>query len=130
MIGKFWDELFRYADKLKKRKEYDKLDAVHHVEDLLQKAYDNGMSDSREVMGYVGKTDLEKLILLIPDIKVYIDPWDDNIWYELGFEYNGGYDKRRFDTPEEVVKHLIRYREKQIQIKARSYGYEHKRNGL
>lgn len=112
MIGKFWDELFRYADKAKADKDEQRYEIVHEIEDILQNAYDLGISSSRVVVGYEGKNEMERLILSIPDIEVFHDDSDGTVWYELTFEYDDRTDaaRRRFDTPQEIIKYLIQYR--------------------
>lgn len=114
MIGKFFDALFDYADELKAQGKMVEYRTVHAVEDILQKAYDDGVSASSVINGYKGKSEMERLILSIPDITVYKDKNDGMVWYELDLEYDTHGAKRRFDTPQEVVKHLISYRTKKV----------------
>ena len=113
MIGKFWDELFDYADKLKAEGKMTELETVHHVQDILQKVYDRGIAKSSVIKNHKPKTTVEKLVMSIPDIIVYKDKNDGQIWYELecfGTD-NGG---RRFDTPEEIILAIIDYRTNRV----------------
>lgn len=41
MLGAMWNAIFNYADELKERKEFDKLEAVKEVERLLIQAFDD-----------------------------------------------------------------------------------------
>lgn len=110
MIGKFWDMLFDYADKAKADGDKEKYKIVHDIEAMLQTAYDLGVSSSSVIVDYKGRGDMERLILSIPDLRVYHDKTDDTVWYELDFEYDEHGGARRFDTPQEVIKYLIKYR--------------------
>lgn len=113
MIGKFWDALFDYADELKAEGKMVEYETVHHVEDLLQQAYDEGLKCSRVIKSHKPKTKVEELVMSIPDIRVYKDKDDGQIWYELDCEYNK-YDTMRYDYPEEVIKRIIAYRTSRI----------------
>lgn len=106
MIGKFWDMLFDYADRAKASGDKQRYEIVHEIEDLLQTAYDLGVASSSVIVDYRGRGDMERLILSIPDIKVYKDTMDGDIWYEL----DCCSEPKRFDTPQEVIKYLIAYR--------------------
>lgn len=123
MIGKFFDVLFKYADRVKASGDMERLKIVHEIEDILQTAYDLGTSASSVIVDYKGRNALEKLVVSIPDIVVYRDKSDDTIWYELEYEYKGTMGRRRFDTPEEVIKYLIDFRASSIK---RSMGEERK----
>lgn len=109
MIGKFWDALFDYADDAREKGDETRLKICHEIQDLLQQAYDDGMSTSIVVKSRTPKTKVEKLALSIPDIKVYKDPNDGQIWYELECE-DRCKDTMRYDYPEEVLKRVIDYR--------------------
>ena len=110
MIGKFWDALFDYADDAREKGDETRLKVCHEIQDLLQKAYDDGMEFSSVIKSRTPKTKLEKLVLSIPDIKVYKDPNDGQIWYELECEDPSHTYKMRYDYPEEVLKRVIDYR--------------------
>lgn len=114
MIGKFWEVLFDYADKAKAEGDRRKYEICHEIEDLLQQAYDDGMEFSSVIKGHKPKDKVEEMVLSIPDIKVYKDKNDGQIWYELESEYND-YEIRRFDYPEEVIKQVIAYRTKRLE---------------
>jgi hypothetical protein len=114
MIGKFWDMLFAYADKAKANGDKERYEIVQEIETMLQTAYDLGVSSSSVIVDYRGRGDMERLILSIPDIRVYHDKTDDTVWYELDFEYEEHGGTRRFDTPQEVIKYLIQYRAKSL----------------
>ena len=108
MIGKFWDVLFDYADRVKAEGNKIKYEAVHEIEDLLQKTYDDGIKSSNVIKNRTPKGGVERLVLSIPDIMVYKDKQDGQVWYELeAFTEHGC---KRFDTPEEVIKAIIDYR--------------------
>jgi hypothetical protein len=109
MIGKFWDALFDYADKAKEEGDMRKYEICQEIEDLLQKAYDDGLKCSKVIKSHKPKTKVEELVMSIPDIKVYKDKNDGYIWYELS-AMNGGHETDRFDYPEEIIKKLIEYR--------------------
>lgn len=124
MIGKFWEALFTYADKAKAEGNKEKLEIVHEIEEILQMTYDLGMSSSSVITDFKGRNDLERLVVSIPDVLVYYDKTDGSIWYELDYEVtteHGG--KRRFDSPQEVIKYLIDFRARKI---ANSMGAERK----
>ena len=106
--------LFDYADKAKESGDTQRYEIVHEIETMLQTAYDLGVSASSVIIDYRGRGDMERLILSIPDITVYRDGADDNIWYELDFEYDEHGGRRRFDTPQEVIKYLIQYRSNRL----------------
>lgn len=114
MIGKFWDLLFDYADKAKQGGDVRKYEICHEIEDLLQKAYDDGLKCSNVIKKHKPKGKVEELVMSIPDIKVYKDKNDGQIWYELDCEYREGYERFRYDTPEEVMMRLIDYRTNKI----------------
>lgn len=130
MLGRLWDDLFAYADELKEElrkaeKErpmfedmgeedllywatllYDervnnKLDAVRHVESLLTKAFDEAEAFKVRIEK-VPEDKFEEAVLSIPGLQVFRDPQDKQIFYEM--------DGRHFDRPEECVKALIKYR--------------------
>lgn len=113
MIGKFFDALFDYADKAKEEGDMRKYEICHEIEDLLQKAYDDGLKCSRVIKNHKPKGKVEELVMSIPDIKVYKDKNDGQIWYELDCEYNK-YDNARYDYPEEIIKKIIDYRTNRI----------------
>lgn len=108
MIGRFWDALFDYADSMKEKGDQKAYEVCHDIEDLLQSAYDEGMSCSNVIRNHKPKTRLEALVLSIPDIRVYKDKNDGQIWYEL--ECEDRYTRTRYDTPDEVIKKVIEYR--------------------
>lgn len=110
MIGKFWDALFDYADKAKQGGDMRKYEICHEIEDLLQKAYDDGLKSSNVIKKHKPKGKVEELVMSIPDIVVYKDKSDGQIWYELQCEFNDEYDTIRFDYPEEVIARIIDYR--------------------
>lgn len=114
MIGKFWDALFDYADEAKANGDMTRYEICHEIEDLLQKAYDDGMSNSNVIKSHKPKGKVEELVMSIPDIKVYKDKTDGQIWYELDCEYGEGHERFRYDTPEEVIMRLIDYRTNKI----------------
>ena len=102
MIARFWDALFDYADKAKADGDQLRLDICHEIEDLLQKAYDDGMDNKTMITNYKPKNTLSKLVASIPDIEIYKDPTDGKMFWELDGKY--------FDYPEEVIKYLINLR--------------------
>ena len=104
MIAKFWDELFEYADRVRETGDEKKLEAVREIEEILQKAYDDGMKHSSVIKGRKAQSKCEELVLSIPDIAVYKDQTDGMIWYELEVE---PFYYRRFDLPEEVLAYII-----------------------
>ena len=132
MLGRLWDDLFAYADELKEEirkaeKErppfdemseedlrywatllYDergnnKLDAVRHVESLLTEAFDEAEAFKVRIEKEP-EDKFEEAVLSIPGLQVFRDPQDKQIFYEM--------DGRHFDRPEECVKALIKYRNK------------------
>lgn len=109
MIGKFWDALFDYADNARENNDEIRLKVCHEIQDILQKTYDEGIKSSQVVKSRTPKTKLEAMVLSIPDIKVYKDPDDGQIWYELECE-DRHKDRMRFDYPEEVLKRVIDFR--------------------
>ena len=102
MIGRFWEEIFKYADYLKDRGEMEKLAAVKVIEDRLVKVWDEKEA-FRKRIEKTPEDRIEEMVLSIPGIGVYIDPGDKQIFYEM--------DGRHFDKPEEVIKALIEYRQ-------------------
>lgn len=108
MIGRFWDVLFDYADEMKAKGDQKAYEVCHDIEDLLQKAYDEGLSCSNVIKNHKPKTKIEALVQSIPDIIVYKDKNDGQIWYEL--ESEDRYTRTRCDTPEEVLEKIISYR--------------------
>ena len=101
MIGRIWEELFRYADDLKAREEWEKYAAVREIEDRLLEIWD----DAEHIKTRIEKepqNKIEEIVLSIPGLEVFRDPRDKNIFYEM--------DGRHFDRPEEVIRALIRYR--------------------
>lgn len=103
MISKFWDALFRYADELKKNGNMAELKTVHKVEDLLQKAWDDGEKYKSYVIDFEPRSELEEAVLSIPGITVWEDT-DGTFFYEL--------DRKHFDTPTDVFKYLVETRNK------------------
>lgn len=102
MLGAMWNAIFNYADELKERKEFDKLEAVKEVERLLIQAFD----DTEECKARVRmkpRNALEEVVISIPGIEVFRDPTDKQIFYEM--------DGRHYDKPVEVLKELINYRQ-------------------
>jgi len=110
MIGKFWDALFDYADEAKANGDMTRYEICHEIEDILQKAYDDGLKYSNVIKSHKPKGKVEELVMSIPDIVVYKDKNDGQIWYELQCENNDEYDTIRFDYPEEVIARIIDYR--------------------
>ena len=49
MIGKFWDALFDYADEAKANGDMTRYEICHEIEDILQKAYDDGLKYSNVI---------------------------------------------------------------------------------
>lgn len=120
MIASFFEAMFAYADDLKAQGKTAEYETVHHVEDLLQQAYDSGIQRSSVIKGRKGSGTMEKLVLSIPDILVYKDPTDGQIWYELECDERE-MERKRFDYPEEVLRHVIDYRTHEI---SKNMGYE------
>lgn len=110
MIGKFWDALFDYADEAKAKGDMTRYEICHEIEDILQKAYDDGLKHSNVIKSHKPQGKVEELVMSIPDIVVYKDKNDGEIWYELQCENNDEYDTIRFDYPEEVIARIIDYR--------------------
>ena len=110
MIGKFWDALFQYADEAKENGDMVRYRICHEIEDILQKTFDESMKYSQVVKNYNPKSTIGRLVNSIPDIKVYKDPDDGQIWYELECEDDKHKDTLRFDYPEEVIKKVIDFR--------------------
>lgn len=108
MIGRFWDMLFDYADDMKAKGDEKAYKICHDIEDMLQKAYDEGMAHSNVIKNHKPKTKVEALALSIPDIIVYKDKNDGQIWYEL--ESEDRFSRSRYDTPDEVIQRVITYR--------------------
>lgn len=110
MIGKFWDRLFDYGDQAKEQGDMVRYKVCHEIADILQQTYDEGIKSSSVIKGRKPKTRLEALVLSIPDIKVYKDPNDGQIWYELECEDKTHKETSRYDYPEEVLKKIVEYR--------------------
>lgn len=113
MIARFWDMLFDYADEAKARGDKRAYEICHEIEDLLQKAYDEGLKHSNVIKTHKPKSKVEELVMSIPDIKVFKDKNDGEIWYELEIE-NRGNETMRFDYPEEVLRYIIDNRTRKI----------------
>ena len=107
MIDRFYIALTNYADYLKKKGDTEKLEAVRHCYDLLQRAYDEGNRAKQPVTSLKPKDEIEAFVLSIPDIIVYYDTTDRTYFYEL--------DRQHFDFPREVMNHLIDFRNHQRQ---------------
>lgn len=73
MIGTFFDALFDYADEAKANGDMTRYEICHEIQDLLQKAYDDGMSNSNVIKSHKPKGRVEELVMSIPDILVYKD---------------------------------------------------------
>ena len=101
MIGRIWEELFRYADDLKAREEWEKYAAVREIEDRLLEIWDDA-EHFKTRTEKEPQNKIEEIVLSIPGLEVFRDPRDKNIFYEM--------DGRHFDRPEEVIRALIRYR--------------------
>lgn len=101
MIGRIWEELFRYADDLKARKEWEKYVVVREIEDMLLEIWDDAERFKTKIEKEP-QNKIEEIVLSIPGLEVFRDPRDKNIFYEM--------DGRHFDRPEEVIRALIRYR--------------------
>lgn len=113
MLGKFWDALFDYADNAKAEGDKRKYEICHEIQDILQKAYDDGLKHSNVIKTHKPKGKCEELVMSIPDIKVFKDKDDGELWYELEIE-NRGYETMRFDYPEEVLRYIIDNRTRRI----------------
>jgi len=114
MIGTFFDALFDYADEAKANGDMTRYEICHEIEDLLQKAYDDGMSNSNVIKSHKPKGKVEELVMSIPDILVYKDKKDGQIWYELECDDYHKATRMRFDSPEEVIKRVIDFRSNKI----------------
>ena len=119
MIGKFWDALFDYADEAKAKGDMTRYEICHEIEDILQKAYDDGLKYSNVIKSHKPEGKVEELVMSIPDIVVYKDKNDGQIWYELQCEINDEYDTIRFDYPEEVIARIIDYRTNKLRASMR-----------
>ena len=119
MIGKFWDALFDYADEAKAKGDMTRYEICHEIEDILQKAYDDGLKHSNVIKSHKPEGKVEELVMSIPDIVVYKDKNDGQIWYELQCEINDEYDTIRFDYPEEVIARIIDYRTNKLRASMR-----------
>lgn len=102
MLGAMWDAIFSYADDLKERKEFEKLEAVKEVERLLIQAFDDTEACKARVK-MKPRNALEEVVISIPGIEVFRDPTDKQIFYEM--------DGRHYDKPVEVLKELVNYRQ-------------------
>lgn len=81
-----------------------KLEAVRHIEQILQEAWDDQETFAKRInINREPKSELEAMILTIPGLTVWKDPQDKQIYYEM--------DGRHFDTPKEVIDELIHRRE-------------------
>lgn len=103
MIAKFWDEIFNLCDEYAEKKNYHDREIVRAVGEKLQKAYDDGIEFAKVIKNKKPENEAEKYVLSIPDIKVYHDNTDDTYFYDL--------DGKHFDSPEEVLKYMIEYRQ-------------------
>ena len=112
MIGKFWECLFSYADKMKAENRLIELNVVRRIEQMLLEAYDAGLANAVVIKDKKPKNKLEELVLSIPDIVVYYDKNDHSYMYELDAYCDDGnmHDGHHFDTPEEVIQYLIKVR--------------------
>lgn len=113
MIGKFWDVLFDYADQAKANGDNARYTICHEIQDLLQDVYDTSLKYSSVIKSRTPQSKCEELVLSIPDIVVYKDPDDGQIWYSLLIR-GRDYEYRRFDYPEEVLDYIIKNRTKNI----------------
>ncbi len=107
MIAKFWDALFAYGDMLREQGREADHKVIEDVYDILQKAYDNGVSAQVVIRDKTPSSPLEAFVLSIKDITVYQE--GNEFYYDL--------DGHHFDTPEEVMNYLVNCRY-QLQLKA------------
>lgn len=102
MLGHIYEELFRLGDKYHKEEEMEKLEIVREVEDLVHRAY--ARTENIECFDdtYEGrkKTDFEKLLPLIEDVKPYTDGEDHYFWW-------GSY---RYPNAKKVVEAALKHR--------------------
>ena len=106
MISAFWDALFAYADAQIAKNEQERLQAVREIEDILHKVWIDG-EDCKQPLtekpdANAKENDIAVLIRKIPGIKMFKDPQDKSIFYEL--------DGWHFDYPQEVFQYLIECR--------------------
>lgn len=85
MIGRIWEELFRYADDLKAREEWEKYVAVREIEDRLLEIWD----DAEHFKTRIEKepqNKIEEIVLSIPGLEVFRDPRDKKFFLRDGRE--------------------------------------------
>jgi hypothetical protein len=109
MIGRFWDVLFDYADKARDEGDEIRYAICHEIEDLLQDVYDTSLKHSSVIKNRTPQSKCEELVLSIPDIVVYKDPDDGEVWYDLLVK-GRDFEHKRFDYPEEVLSYIIKSR--------------------
>lgn len=110
MIARIVNDLCKLGDKY--RLEYDqaddpreaelisaKRDAIREMDDLIQKAWDEGESMRTELFEVQPKTIEDVLVLGITGLRVFLDPADGQIFYEL--------ENRHIDTEKEVLMRVI-----------------------
>ena len=110
MIARIVNDLCKLGDKY--RLEYDraddpreaelisaKRDVIREMDDLIQKAWDEGESMRTELFEVQPKTIEDVLILGITGLRVFLDPADGQIFYEL--------ENRHIDTEKEVLMRAI-----------------------
>lgn len=100
MVAGFWDKLFKYGDKAKAEGDTLRLDICREIQDMLQEQYDASMAQKIDItnIGIETKDKLMAIALKIPGIKVFRDPTDNTIFYQLDGLY--------FDKPEGAIMQL------------------------
>lgn len=122
MIGLIYDKLFAYGDQLQEQGRLNERKIVHNCEMLVHQAWDESNTAKSVVLDRKPASEVEELVLSIPDIKVYKDTLDKErkIYYEL--------DDQHFDSAFEVMKYVISTRDeyrRSTQSAARKELYEY-----